>query len=607
MRFVLAIVAFFVAAVMIAFGIAQRTVLLAPDSVSMATTVSGGDAYVVIGSKTLALHPGLQKVQVSGGAKTSMIALGREADVAAWIEGEPYSSIGVDRKSGDLASTRVASTFEATGESPASDDATAAPAVVEPTNPLGSDLWLDEFAGTTSASAELSVPSGYSLLVASDGKNPAPTRVSITWPLDNSTPWAGPLIVGGLFVLLLGFASYLWAIWHMRRKRRPRRNMPKGPRMPRIPRPKTIKEITPSTGRRAIGKSSRVVAVPIVLVGALALSGCSSEFWPSFDGASSPTTSTTPTPAVTTDVEADPDLKPPAVTVPQLERIIRKIAVLTGEADKALDSAKLATRFVGPALALREANYKVRTTLPDYAAPDAIPAGPVELAVPQQTDAWPRVVMTVLQNKDDPTTKPTALVLEQESPRANYFVRYAVSLAADAVIPGMAPARIGSPVVAPDSEFTLLPPNKVAPAYADIMMKGDASEWFKYFDTATDPFLKQVGVDSKNNRRANLPATASIDFSNAVGSGRTLALATNDSGAIVTVNINETETVKPTDGGTVSPQNAAKAYSGVENSAKGITQTFGDQVLFYVPPAGSKDTIRMLGFAQGIISASEVP
>ena len=65
--------------------------------------------------------------------------------------------------------------------------------------------------------------------------------------------------------------------------------------------------------------------------------------------------------------------------------------------------------------------------------------------------------------------------------------------------------------------------------------------------------------------------------------------------------------MKPTDGGTVSPQNAAKAYSGVENSAKGVTQTYGDQILFYVPPAGSTEKIKLLGFSQGLISASEVP
>ncbi|MGO7983898.1 hypothetical protein ACC691_39340, partial [Rhizobium johnstonii] len=60
------------------------------------------------------------------------------------------------------------------------------------------------------------------------------------------------------------------------------------------------------------------------------------------------------------------------------------------------------------------------------------------------------------------------------TPRSNYVVRYSVALAADATIPGLAPATIGSSIVAPDSEFLLLPPNQVASAYADILLTGDA-------------------------------------------------------------------------------------------------------------------------------------
>ena len=41
MRFVLAIAAFFVAAVMIAFGIAQRTVLLEPSSIALEVSTAG--------------------------------------------------------------------------------------------------------------------------------------------------------------------------------------------------------------------------------------------------------------------------------------------------------------------------------------------------------------------------------------------------------------------------------------------------------------------------------------------------------------------------------------------------------------------------------------
>ncbi|MFX6118611.1 hypothetical protein ABTE85_20350, partial [Acinetobacter baumannii] len=60
--------------------------------------------------------------------------------------------------------------------------------------PVGSDLWLDEYQQTGSVSTTLQLPSDMSVLVASDGSAPAPTNITVTWPIDNSTPWAGPLI-----------------------------------------------------------------------------------------------------------------------------------------------------------------------------------------------------------------------------------------------------------------------------------------------------------------------------------------------------------------------------------------------------------------------------
>ncbi|MFX7768332.1 hypothetical protein ABTK15_20215, partial [Acinetobacter baumannii] len=62
-----------------------------------------------------------------------------------------------------------------------------------------------------------------SVLVASDGSAPAPTNITVTWPIDNSTPWAGPLIAGGGVALLAGIVLYLLGILHVRRSRRPRR------------------------------------------------------------------------------------------------------------------------------------------------------------------------------------------------------------------------------------------------------------------------------------------------------------------------------------------------------------------------------------------------
>ncbi|TFC23700.1 hypothetical protein [Cryobacterium glucosi] len=602
MRFLFAIVALVLAGVMIVLGIAQRTVFLEPATSSLSATIAADAPYAVIDSSALTEHPGAQTVTLSG-SDTLFAAYGRTADVKAWLAGHDYVSIhSTDKNGPGLGSDTV----------PADTDVpagTAPVAAATVTNPAGSDLWLEEFTGTKELTATVNLPEGISMIVASDGTNPAPSTVSITWPVDNSTPWAGPLIMGGAILALVGLILYLWALLHLRRSHGPRRNLPKGPRMPRLPRaprPKSIKA-SEITGRRSIGRSL-IAVVPMFLVSGLVLTGCSAEFWPG----STPTdaASLSPTPDASGAAVVIKDVPPAAVTVPQLERIMTKISAVAADGDKNLSADILATRFTGPAFDQRLANYKVRAIAPDFPALAALPAGPLTLSLPQQSATWPRVVMTVVQNKDTPDVAPTVVVLRQESARASYLVEYAVQLEPSAKIPDLAPATIGAPIIAPDSKLMLLPPDQVAAAYADILSNGEASPSLALFDATGDSFRTQIDAN-KADKKAKLPTTASIEFGAKASTGPTIALATNDSGSIVAVSIEETETVKPVDAAaTVSPGEgavASKALSGLTATAKGFKNTYADQLLFHVPAAGSSDKIVLLGFAQGLISSTELP
>ncbi|TFB58685.1 hypothetical protein E3N86_13305 [Cryobacterium sp. Hz7] len=607
MRFVLAIVAFVLAAAMIVLGIAQRTIFLDPASVSLSASVEDA-RFAVVEPSALNAVPGSQTITVSG-SDTVFLAYGRTDDVKAWLGDEPYVDIRKDKDTVALSSTLIDPATEA--ESAAeSESGSAAPAdsAAESetvTNPEGSDLWLQEFTAENTLTTTLKVPDGISLIVASDGTASAPTDVSLSWPTDNSTPWAGPLIVGGAAVGLIGLIIYLLALLHLRRSRGPRRNLPRGPRMPRlprVPRPKAIKPSQINGSGKSIARS--MVAMPLILVSGLVLSGCSADFWPA---TSAPDAATSGTPTPTDTAGPAQDVPPPAVTVPQLERIVADIASLTADADANLNADILATRFTGPALEKRLANYKIRGADPAIAALPALPTSPLRLTLPQQSSTWPRVVMTVLQDEADTAAAPTALVLRQESPRADYLVEYMIQLEAAATVPKVAPATIGAPIIAPDSTFLLLSPDQVAAAYADVLQLGEASPSYALFEAEGDSFRTQV-TELKTSRQAGLPSTASIEFGAAAGTGRTVALATNDSGSIVAVSLTETETVKPVDAGaTVSPEGASKALSGITATAKGITSTYGDQLLFHVPAAGSNEKIVFLGFSQGLISSTELP
>jgi hypothetical protein len=448
----------------------------------------------------------------------------------------------------------------------------------------------------------MNVPDNISVIIASDGTAPAPNQIRIVWPLDASTPWAGPLIVGGGALLIVGLALYLWGLYALRRSRGPRRKGgPKMPKLPKAPKYKPTKAIeTTPKGRRSTRRA--MVAVPVVLVGALALSGCSGDYWPHF-GAATPMATSTP---ITSELPKAKDVQPPAVTVPQLERIMTKVSAVATAADAKLDSKAIATRFAGPALELRNANYAIRAKKSDEAALPAVAAGPLALTLPQATDMWPRVVSTVVEGTNK-TQAPQAITLVQETPRSNYLVNYAVSLEPKAKVPDLAPASIGAAVVPPDSKLLLLPPQQVAAAYGDILMKGPKSSYFNLFQAQGDTLRPAVGLDYKIKKQAAIPKTASLTFTNKVGAGDPIAMATNDSGAIVWTNLDETETLKVVEAGAeVNAGASAAALSGVASSKTGIASTYGYQLAFYVPPAGSDQKITLLGFAQGLVSAKEV-
>ena len=105
MRFVFAIVAFVLAAVMIVLGIAQRTVFLEPDSISLSTTVPDDARYVVVDSAALTARDGAQTVTISGSGPI-FVAYGRSDDVQAWMGDSSFAHVGY-QKNAEKLSARI--------------------------------------------------------------------------------------------------------------------------------------------------------------------------------------------------------------------------------------------------------------------------------------------------------------------------------------------------------------------------------------------------------------------------------------------------------------------------------------------------------------------
>ncbi|WP_312676023.1 glycosyl transferase [Microbacterium sp.] len=590
MRFVWAVTAFVLAALMIGAGIAQRTVFQGPKTESQAISVTGDAPYVLIDGAVLNSHDGSQTLRVQEENGTIFAAYGRTADLEAWLTPSEYTHITED--DGEIASEAVAAK-----NPPAAD--------TEPISPIGSDLWLDEFQQDDVLITPLQLPADMSLLVATDGVAPAPSSLSLTWPTGATTPWAGPLIVGGSILLLGGIVLYILGVRHARRSRGPRR---KGLPLPVTePIDLSVEEadkgvISATPGRRQLTRGRRrMVVVPAVAVSALLFAGCSADAWPQFG--STPTASPSPS------VVVPDDQGSPVVTQAQAERILARVSEDVTAADEAKDPAAAALRLTGPALATRETSYKLKDVA-DAPVPAAVPASPVRVVLPEAYDQWPRTFFAVVET--GATTADVIMSLTQADPWSPYKLTNESELVADASL-NLAPTYVGAVAIDPESPFLTLPPNEVAAAYADIITNGDASTYADLFDASSDPFRTLVAqnrterMDAFNQTAAQ---TGTLTFSASAGAEEPIALATLDSGAIVAVTVNETDTVVPTNTDAVIKLDnnpLVQTLTGVTQSSTGFTTTYLDQLFFFVPSQSSSNRIQLLGYSSAILDAKVAP
>lgn len=586
MRFVWAVAAFVLATLMIGAGIAQRTVFMGPTTESAAVEIADEAPYVVVDGAVFTSHSGSQTLRVDGDDQI-FAAYGRTGDMHAWLAQSDYVQVSLD-DAGEIRSELV----------PAAEPDMA------PVGPGGSDLWFDEFLEQGSLTTSLQLPDDMSMLLASDGNAPAPTDLTLTWPTGVTTPWAGPLIVLGGALMLVGIVLYVLAVRHMRRSRGPRR---KGLPMP-VTEPVDLTEtaadkgvITAAPKRRSLTRGKRgFVALPAGLALAVVLSACSGESWPDL----APTQTPSPTPTVI----APEGQGAPAVTEAQAERILERIAESVAAADEAADADLADDRLTGAALSVRETNYQLREGLGDEAALAPIPTEDLKILLPEAYDGWPRTFMAIVESGDENTTE--IMTVTQTDPWSPYRLTYQGSMSADTEL-NVAPAYVGALAVAPDSPFLAIAPGELASAYADVIDNGDDSVFAPLFDEATDPLRAQIAADRTERLEAfneTGAETATMSFAAEAGPGEPVSLATLDSGAIVAVTVTESETVESTNEDAVIELDGsvvAQTLTGVE-SAPGIVTTYLDQLFFFVPAESANQQIELLGYSSQILNAEVI-
>ena len=225
----------------LALGIASATLWRPFD-----TLVS--EAAAAPGTTLLMTEPGVltmadPQVSVRATGDDVVIALGRTADVEAWVGRDAHTRVTGLADWNVLATREVAARPgpgvgeptppdggegaedpatppadegdpPAEGEQEGAAEGTEQEGAAEPDpapDPRGSDLWWAEVSGGDSAELEWTETDGrWSVLVASTGAGAGAPAIALTWPQEVVTPWLLPGVFVGALLLMIGLAW--WAL-----------------------------------------------------------------------------------------------------------------------------------------------------------------------------------------------------------------------------------------------------------------------------------------------------------------------------------------------------------------------------------------------------------
>lgn len=595
MRLVSAILILLTSIMTLGAGIALQTVWAGPESIVKSVQLDHTAPAVLIDGETLTAYPGRQTITAvddQGDPEAGVVLVyGRTTDVLAWVTPARFTAVRHNDETGELyAVPRLG------------EDSTVP-------NPLGSDLWLEQYRETDAVRTSLTAHSGITVAIFADGERAAPESIQISWPLDNVSPLSGVLVALGIVAMAIGFVVLGLALTDVRRRRGPRRKISVAPKR-RAPRRGPYGSRRGATGSARARRMTRSIAT-IPLLGIALAGGCvapeSGQNGADTPGSALDGVEINGEGAMGGEADEAQAGPYPAVTTAQFERIMARVANDVTLADQELDAQLLSPRLAEPSLSHRSSQYRLRSWDEDLGQLVGIPAEPIRLLVPQQTSSWPRTVVAVVQDGAEINAPTLAVVLRQQTPRENYQLAYSTLLAPDATLPAFPPADVGSPRLARDSKLVSLSPEETVSLYGDVLRRGPDSRAWLEFDTLTDDLYALVGPDGRQLRRESLGSGLELSAEIVPTDYPIVALATADSGALVFGTLQETEQVRPLeDGATINATPSVRALTDLPSSAEGFVARYEMQIVWYVPPIGSEERARVVGYGYLLVDADEL-
>lgn len=557
-------------------GIGQLT-FWAPAETVTASVPSDTKAapLTVIDQKLIALHEGPVKIKIQGEGNF-IVATGRPDDVEAWVGKTSHNTVtGVSQ---DQKSLEVST----------EDGEAAAP------TPVGSDLWVNTEEGSGELDYTWNPPAGgeWSLLVASDGTKPAPSSISMTFPNNATTPWAVPLIVLGIIIILAGAALPFIAKALAGRRKDNDDDAPRdGGETTALP----VQSPADGTDRRrtpgAEGSTLRITAVAGALVATL-VGGTAVA-------AQAAPASNTGSPSASTSEDGDAQ---PVMLESQLQRILEQVASTVDAADAAKDAAKLAPRVDKMELQVRTANYKIRSAVSAYEARMPVRATKLQSSVISTKRDWPRTVFALTQG--DGNVVPQVLTLVQLSPRENYKLWGTAPLQPGTNFPSFPVPREGTaPAAADDKTGLAYSGNEALGILGEMLTTPDSPNRSKLADGQSSPYI--AGALTYQAETVKNGSSANFKFTHTPVTNQTVVLRTADGGALVVGRLDFSfEGTPKAAGDKLILEDDSAVFAGGKETTTGMSLNFAESVAVYIPPAGSSDPMKLVAATRGLVGAS---
>lgn len=621
------------------FGIGQRTFLAGPNSIQHTVEATSNDEhYAVIPAKVFDEVKGDPSVILTG--ENVFLAIGEMRDITGWLSTFTYDFVGTQEGEELLASKNMpilpvderpmssngeAETEDTDEGADADEDLTVAEEEMQPLDPRGSDLWLDEFEGESTLKVGVALEPTQGILITSQEDTILPSEMKISWAQERDTPLAGPFLAAGALFAALGGILYIFALDHDRRGLGPRRGR-RGPLQGLRNRKARMKDTSTSPSSPS-GRGNRLgftIAGSIAL--ALGVTACSPSYWPQ--------TTDTQVEVEEPAVEVDDTAAVVPVNSDQIDTILERIVTVADEADSTLESELLESRFTGPALTQRKMNYQIRGEESTWRVLPRLTSDRLDYDLVQSTEKWPRTMFVTVESSDSTTeerkaqeeqdeqdeqdteaeesadlanpdeqelTPSLSLLMTQESPHDDFQVSRIIELRSGIEMPAAAPSTDGTAVLSDDIKTLRMPPAEVGEAFARVLEEGPDSESAAEFELADEILVEKMGSAWAEEQCIDkLKCSATV----AMSEEPIVTLSTGQGGALVFATLVDSHTMKVEGERNIVNLSKVEKALGIEGSHEQVVRQWQHDVLFYVPSSNSGETIQILGSSSEIIKVT---